>query len=144
LRSTWVHLAMTQEKHLKLIKNENAVDAEYTPSADRVKTIHAKLSAQELAHLEALADHRKQTISSLVRDLVVAEIKKENEPDKVDPVLAEIVGVRLLLVNLLGPLPPGQEPLTRPRFESIVAEIKKIKRQVALDIQRDLKGEAGK
>ena len=55
---------------------------------------------------------------------------------KPDPVLSEIVGVRLLLVNLLQPR-DQHDPLTKESFETLLGEIKRVKKQVAIEIERE-------
>ena len=61
-----------------------------------------------------------------------------------DPLLSEIVGVRLLLVNLLEASGDGPGAILEVGFEALLDEIKRVKRQVALDIQRDTRGENSK
>jgi hypothetical protein len=51
-------------------------------------------------------------------------------------VLSEIVGVRLLLVNLLRP-GDGHAAMTKESYEALLAEIKRVKKQVAMDIERE-------
>ena len=53
----------------------------------------------------------------------------ESEADA-GPVLTEIVGVQLLLMNVLKPIAIGQ-PLTATAFDSLVAEVHKLKQSVA-------------
>jgi hypothetical protein len=89
-----------------------------------------------MARLETLALEGGETPSSLVQRLILAEINRGSEPQMADPMLAEIVGVRLLIVNLFGPLLRGEGPLSKQNFEASANEIKRIKHQVALDIQR--------
>ena len=104
----------------------------------RLKNVSARLTAREAERLDALAAARGRARGELIREMILAEIEKESAL-KADPVLAEIVGVRLLLVNLLGPLASGQEPLTEPHLQAVFDQVKKAKHQVALDIQRGAK-----
>jgi hypothetical protein len=83
--------------------------------------------------LATLALERGETPAALVQRLIFAEI---NRPQTPDPVLTEIVGIRLMLRNLLAPLAAGAEPMTKHRVEAILDEIKRLQPQVALDIQR--------
>jgi hypothetical protein len=105
-------------------------------SSYRKKTVSTKLSDDENSMLEALAQRRKQTSSSLVRELVLAELERDSARPQADLVLSEIVGVRLLLVNLLQPR-DQRDPLTKEHFETLLGEIKRMKKQVALDIERE-------
>jgi hypothetical protein len=107
-----------------------------SPTSDSAnKTVSARLSAHELSQLEGIAKRCKLTNSALVRELILEKIQTENGPPKADPLLTEIVGVRLLLLNLLGPMAAGAEPLTKQRVDAIVDEIKKVKHKAALQIQ---------
>ena len=49
---------------------------------------------------------------------------------RADIALNEIVGVQLLLMNVLKPIAIGQ-PLTAAAFDSLVAEVHKLKQSVA-------------
>jgi hypothetical protein len=116
--------------------DENEADAEDTrKSGFRVRHVGTKLSAEELRSFESLVELRSTTQAELIRDLILAEIAKKTTR-KPDPLLSEIVGVRMLLVNLLQPR-DEHEPLTRESFETLLAEIKRMKKQVALDIERE-------
>ena len=118
------------------VLDENEADAEDTrKSGFRVRHVGTKLSAEELRNFESLVELRSTTQAELIRDLILAEIAKTTTR-KPDPVLSEIVGVRMLLVNLLQPR-DEREPLTRESFEALLGEIKRMKKQVALDIERE-------
>jgi hypothetical protein len=118
------------------VLDENEADAEDTrKSGFRVRHVGTKLSAEELRSFESLVELRSTTQAELLRDLILAEIAKKTTR-KPDPLLSEIVGVRMLLVNLLQPR-DAHEPLTRESFEVLLGEIKRMKKQVALDIERE-------
>jgi hypothetical protein len=104
----------------------------------RLKTVATKLSSRELRDLEALAARREQTPAGLIRQLILGELAKDGEPPSADPLLSEIIGVRLLLVNLLKPHAAGEKPLTLERFEAMLSEIQKVKKQLALKVQEQL------
>jgi hypothetical protein len=115
---------------------EKEVEVEDTRKAGfRVRHVGTKLSAEELRDFESLVEQRGTTQGEFIRDLILAEIAKPTTPRKADPVLTEIVGVRLLLVNLLQPRDEG-DPLTRDGFEMLLNEIKRVKTQVAMEIQQ--------
>jgi hypothetical protein len=113
-------------------------------SAYRLNTVATKIGGQELVKLKALAARRRQSTSDLIRELILGELERDSGLSRVDPILSEIVGVRLLLVNLLKPQATGQAPYSTVGFEALLDQIKQVKRQVALDIQRDSIGENGK
>ena len=127
------------------LMDEKAIAAgQLERSAYRLNTVATKISGQELVNLKALAARRRQCTSDLIRELILAELERDSGPSKVDPILSEIVGVRLLLVNLLRPQATGQAPYSTVGFEALLDQIKQVKRQVALDIQRDSIGENSK
>jgi hypothetical protein len=108
---------------------------ESTPSDSARMTVSAKLSANELSQFEEIAGRCNLTNSAMIRKLILEKIQTEKGPPKADPLLAEIVAVKLILVNLLPPLVCDQEPMTKQRVEAIIDEIKKVKHKVALEIQ---------
>jgi hypothetical protein len=117
------------------MENDGQESIESPPSDSANKTVSAKLSAHELSQLEEIAERCDLTNSALIRKLILEKIKTEKGPPKADPLLAEIVGVRLLLVSLLGPVAAGWEPFTNQRVEEIIDRSTKTKHQVALQIQ---------
>jgi hypothetical protein len=52
-----------------------------------------------------------------------------------DPALAEIVGVRLLLVNVLQPMAAG-EKVTAEKFNQLLDQISEAKHQLAAKLQQ--------
>ena len=58
-----------------------------------------------------------------------------SDAERHDPALAEIVGVRLLLVNVLGPVAAG-EKVTPERFNQLLDQISETKHQLAAKLQR--------
>jgi hypothetical protein len=117
------------------MENDGQESIESPPSDSANKTVSAKLSAHELSQFEEIAGRCNLTNSAFIRKLILEKIQTEKGPPKADLLLAEIVGVRLLLVNVFGPMVLGQEPITKQRYESIMDEIKKVKHEVALQIQ---------
>jgi hypothetical protein len=103
---------------------------------NRVFPVTVKLTQNELREVTEHASGLGQARSEWIRGVVLAELQRTKEPQKADPLLAEIVGIRLMLRNLLAPLAAGMEPMTKQRVEAILDEIKRLQPQVALDIQR--------
>jgi hypothetical protein len=118
--------------------NHDATEADES-STYRRNTVATKLGDQDNERLEALALRRKQTTSGLIRDLIIAEIEKDSAHPKADLVLSEIVGVRLLLVNFLRPR-DEHDALTTETFDLLVDEIKRVKKQVALELNQKEEG----
>lgn len=127
---------------MALLDTETATTSEADRAANRVCPVTVKLTQDEHSQVTEHAEGLGQARSEWIRGLILAELQRENDPRKVDPVLSEIVGVRLLLVNLFKPKENGQEPLSKVGFELLLNEIKKVKRQVALDIQRNSIGDS--
>jgi predicted DNA-binding protein len=121
---------------MTLIDAQHAATEADESSTYRRNTVATKLGDDENERLEALALRRKQTTSGLVRELILAEIERDRAHPQADLVLSEIVGVRLLLVNLLQPR-DEEDPLTREGFETLLGEIKRMKKQLALEIERE-------
>jgi hypothetical protein len=120
---------------MTLFQDKKASAEDTQRSSFRVRHVGTKLSVEELRNLESLVSQRGTTQGEFIRDLILAEIAKKT-PRKPDPMLSEIVGIRMLLVNLLQPR-DDQEPLTRESFEMLLGEIKRMKKQIALDIERE-------
>ena len=129
---------------MALLSEHHVAERAWKRAAYRLKNVSAKLSEHEAARLDSLASRRERTRGELIRELILAELERDSGPSRVDPILTEIVGVRLLLVNLLRPQATGQAPYSTVGFEALLDQIKQVKRQVALDIQRDSMGEISK
>jgi len=95
----------------------------------RLINVCAKLSRQEQLDLDTLAARRNLPRGELIRQLILRELAFENGSEP-DVMLAEIVGVQLLLMNVLKPLATGQR-LTATAFDDTVAEVHKLKKTVA-------------
>jgi hypothetical protein len=118
-------------KRVAVVQGEGAEDAER-----RTHTVGTRLSPDEVRQLTAIADGRGAKVGDVLRELILAEIARQATSRKPDPVLSEIVGVRLLLVNLLQPR-DKQGALTHESFEALLGEIKRMKKQVAIEIERE-------
>ena len=95
----------------------------------RLINVCAKLSRQEQLDLDTLAARRNLPRGELIRQLILRELAFENGSQP-DVILAEIVGIQLLLMNVLKPIATGQS-LTAAAFDNIVAEVHKLKQPVA-------------
>lgn len=86
-----------------------------------------KLTAEEARLLDEVATARGIPRSEWMREVILREIR----PAPVgDASLAEILGVRLLLVNVLRPLAAGQR-LTPEAFDKLLDEISTAKHELA-------------
>jgi len=93
----------------------------------RNQSLNTKLSPTEFAAVEVAAATDECALAEWVRDLILRELRRGSARD---PSLAEILGVRLLLVNVLRPLPAGQR-LTPEAFDKLLDQISDAKHQLA-------------
>jgi hypothetical protein len=89
--------------------------------------LSTKLTTQEAKAVEAAASRAGKTPSEWARDVILREAQTTSTGD---PELAEILGVRLLLVNVLRPLAAGQQ-VTNEVFDKLLDEISIVKHQLA-------------
>jgi predicted HicB family RNase H-like nuclease len=101
----------------------------------RTKSIGFKVSEEEYAQLETAAQASGQTLGEWCRETILRGVASY------DPALAEIIGVRLLLVNVLGPVAAG-EKVTPERFNQLLDQISETKHQLAAKVQQQASGKA--
>ena len=94
---------------------------------NRVFPVTAKLTKDELGKVTEFARSQGLARGEWIRDVILKEMRKGSASD---PSLAEILGVRLLLVNVLRPLAAGQR-LTPEAFDKLLDEISEAKHQLA-------------
>jgi hypothetical protein len=94
---------------------------------NRVFPVTAKLTKEELGRVTEFARSQGLARGEWIRDVILKEMRKGSAGD---PSLAEILGVRLLLVNVLRPLAAGQT-LTPEAFDKLLDEISEAKHQLA-------------
>jgi len=92
----------------------------------RNRSLNTKLTASEFAAVEASAKANGCALGEWVRELILRELRRAGN----DLSLAEILGVRLLLVNVLRPLVAGQR-LAPEAFDKLLDEISQAKYQLA-------------
>ena len=93
----------------------------------RNQSLNTKLTRTEFAAVEVAAAAHGCALGEWVRDVILREIRGGSASD---PSLAEIIGVRLLLVNVLRPLAAGQK-LTAEAFDKLLDEISEAKHVLA-------------
>ena len=86
-----------------------------------------KLTAEEARRVDEVATANGVARSEWMRDVILRELRVA---PAIDTSLAEILGVRLLLVNVLRPLAAGQR-LTSEAFDKLLDEISAAKHQLA-------------
>jgi len=96
----------------------------------RNHTLTTKLTEAELRAVEAAAGAEMKTIGEWLRDLALRVIDENSGTGSNAVALPEIVGVRLLLVNVLRTLATGQR-LTPEAFDELLDEIGTAKYELA-------------
>lgn len=99
----------------------------------RTKSIGFKVSEAEYAQLETAAQQSGQTLGEWCREAILRG-GSASDAERRDPALAEIIGVRLLLVNVLGPVAAG-EKVTAEKFNQLLDQISEAKHQLAAKLQ---------
>ena len=94
---------------------------------NRVFPVTAKLTKDELGKVTEFARSQGLARGEWIRDVILKEMR---EGSASDPSLAEILGVRLLLVNVLRPLAAGQR-LAPETFDKLLDEISEAKHALA-------------
>jgi hypothetical protein len=101
------------------------LDSDHT--LNRVFPVTAKLTKEERERVTEFARSQGLARGEWIRDAILKEMRGEPASD---PSLAEILGVRLLLVNVLRPLAAGQR-LTPEAFDKLLDEISEAKHALA-------------
>jgi hypothetical protein len=120
---------------MSILGQENLVNVAELRATFRLQAVATKLNIQESRAFEALARKRGQTRGDLLRRLILRELRQDAGESTVSPELTEIIGLRLMLTNLLKPIATGQK-ITPEIFDAIMAEVRKTKREVAVEAQR--------
>jgi hypothetical protein len=107
--------------------------------AFRLKVASTKLSRKELTDFERLAKSRGTTPANLIRQLILRELRQDAGDSTVSAELTETIGLRLMLTNLLKPVATGQK-ITPEIFDAIMAEVRRTKREVAVEVQQQAEG----
>jgi hypothetical protein len=99
----------------------------------RTRSAGAKITEVEYAQIEKQAEVRGQNVSEWCREAILREMR---EGPVEDPALAEIVGVRLLLVNVLRPLAAGAQ-LAPEAFDKLLDQISEVKHELAAKLRQE-------
>lgn len=95
--------------------------------SQRTQSVGTKLTVQEESDVLAAAESAGMVPSEWVRTLIMRELKTSTTGDAF---LAEVLGVRLLLVNVLRPLAVGQK-LSAEAFDKLLDDIGATKYELA-------------
>ena len=112
---------------MPLLTLQNGVKKIGNKTIFRNTTRCLKLTAEEARLVDEVAAARGIPRSEWMRDVILRELHSEPQHD---PSLAEILGVRLLLVNVLRPLAAGQN-LSLEAFDKLLDQISTLKHEMA-------------
>ena len=123
----YVGIPHWQALQMPLLAQHNDSQKTQRKTVFRNATVCLKLTQQEVQLLDQIATAKGMARSEWMRDVILREMRGDSASD---PSLAEILGVRLLLVNVLRPLAAGQR-LTPEAFDKLLDEISEAKHELA-------------
>jgi len=112
---------------MAILKPKPDAISESDHTLNRVFPVTAKLTKEERGRITEFAKSQGLARGEWIRDVILRELHGVSASD---PSLAEILGVRLLLVNVLRPLAAGQR-LTPEAFDRLLDEISEAKHGLA-------------
>jgi hypothetical protein len=112
---------------MALLDSKRAASKPRSKTVFRNTTCCLKLTKEEAQLLDQIATARGVARSEWMREVILRELHSKPVSD---PSLAEILGVRLLLVNVLRPLAAGQK-LSPEFFDKLLDEISSAKHDLA-------------
>ncbi len=112
---------------MALLLSQNGPKKDGNKTVFRNTTRCLKLTEDEARLLDEIATAKGVPRSEWMRDVILRELRCTPTGDTS---LAEILGVRLLLVNVLRPLAAGQK-LTPEAFDKLLDEISTAKHELA-------------
>lgn len=112
---------------MALLKAKPDAISDNDHTLNRVFPVTAKLTKEERGRVTEFARSQGRARGEWIRDVILRELRGA---PAADASLAEILGVRLLLVNVLRPLAAGQR-LTPEAFDKLLDEISDAKHQLA-------------
>ena len=121
---------------MPLLNDEALVQRAEQRASFRLTNVSSKLSQSETARFDALAMRRGQHRGEFIRHLILDELTRDSGEPTASVELSELVGIRLMLMNVLKPLAAGQK-LTPEVFDGIMTEVKKRKRAVAVEARQE-------
>ena len=101
----------------------------------RTRSAGAKVTDEEYAQLEALAQTRGLTVGEWCRDVLLAQLKPSGQPSE-ETILAEVLGLRMIMINLLRAL-GNEETLTPEKVQKVIQWADTEKLTTAVERLRD-------
>ena len=99
----------------------------------RNQTLTTKLTPTEAAAVETASRAEGKTVGEWLRDLALRELPGGSSQLPLLPLMCEIAGIRLLLINTLEPLLRGDK-MTPEQFKEMLRYVKTNKRKAAADM----------
>jgi hypothetical protein len=112
---------------MAVLKSKSEAMSKLDRDAHRIFPVTAKLTKEERKSVTEFARSQGLARGRWIRDVILSELRAS--PVNNSP-LAEILGVRLLLVNVLRPLAAGQR-LAPEAFDKLLDEIGQAKHELA-------------
>jgi hypothetical protein len=85
----------------------------------RNRSAGAKVTDEEYAQLEKLAQERGLTLGEWCREVLLAQLQSSGATTVEETMLAEVLGLRMIVINLLRDLKVG-EALTPEKIQKII------------------------
>jgi len=112
---------------MAILKGKRDAHSDRDRTLNRVFPVTVKLTKEEWGRVTEFARSKGIARGEWIRDVILREVHGGLASD---PSLAEILGVRLLLVNVLRPLAAGQR-LMPEAFDRLLDQISNAKHQLA-------------
>jgi len=112
---------------MAILKGKPNANSDNDRTLNRVFPVTAKLTKEEWERVTEFARSQGLARGEWIRDVILRDVRGDSASD---PSLAEILGVRLLLVNVLRPLAAGQK-LAPEAFDKLLDQISNAKHQLA-------------
>jgi hypothetical protein len=112
---------------MTILKTNRGAISDGDHTLNRVFPVTTKLTKEEWGKVTEFAKSQGLARGEWIRDVILREMSGESASDRS---LAEILGVRLLLVNVLRPLAAGLK-LAPEAFDRLLDEISDAKHQLA-------------
>ncbi|MFZ0588427.1 MAG: hypothetical protein WBL97_10015 [Candidatus Sulfotelmatobacter sp.] len=112
---------------MAILEGKGDASSDNDRTLNRVFPVTAKLTKEEWQRVTEFAISRGLARGEWIREVILREVRGGAVSD---PSLAEILGVRLLLVNVLRPLAAGQR-LSPETFDKLLDQISDAKHQLA-------------
>ena len=85
----------------------------------RTRSAGAKVTDEEYAQLEVLAQTRGLTVGEWCRDVLLSQLKPTLASLPEETILAEVLGLRMIMINLLRAL-GNEETLTPEKVQKVI------------------------